>query len=109
MTLGGRILDGDHMSNDLGKDFKEMTADIPEILLAEDSIIHTFCKSMGGYENAMPMIRQQYEQLNIDFENPTWNQLEMLIQRLTTIMKMVKSEGEMRRAQADMRRHIKIE
>jgi len=107
--LGGRIIDGNHINKDLGKDFKEMTADIPDILLAEDGIIHTFCKSMGGYENAMPMVRQQYEQLKIDFERPKWDQLEMLIQRLTTIMRMVKTEGEMRRLQSDMRRYIKVE
>ncbi|WP_455392155.1 hypothetical protein, partial [[Eubacterium] cellulosolvens] len=45
------------------------------LLSVEDDMIAKFCELTGGMEIAMPIIRKQYEKLNVDFKNPTRDQL----------------------------------
>ena len=108
-TISRLIYEEKHMSAELRIDLGEKVRDIPEVIQAEEKIISTFCKNMGGYENGMPMIRQQFEQAKINFENPTWDQLQQLVQRLVTIMQMVKPEDQVKKIQNEMRRHLKTE
>jgi len=79
---------------------------IPKIIQVEDSIINTFCNKMGGYEKAMPIIRKQFEILEIDFENPTKEQLEQLVKRLLQVMAHLNTE-DIKKLQSEMMRHIK--
>jgi small GTP-binding protein len=108
-TISAMIYKGQHINREVALDIEKKVKDLPDIILAEDAIINIFCNNMGGYENAMPMVRQQFEQLKIDFEEPRWNQLEMLIQRLITVMQMVKTEDQIKKVLNEMRRYVKYE
>jgi len=108
-TISAMIYEGWHINRDVDMDIEKKVQDLPEIILAEDAIINIFCNAMGGYENAMPMVRQQFEQLKIDFEKPRWNQLELLMQRLITVMQMVKTPEQINKINSEMRRYIKYE
>ena len=106
-TISAMIYEGWHLNRDVALDIEKKVQDLPEIILAEDAIINIFCNNMGGYENAMPMVRQQFEQLKIDFEKPRWNQLELLMQRLLTVMQMVKTPEQIKKVNNEMRRYVK--
>ena len=62
------------------------------ILEVEDDIIVTFCELNGGMEFAMPIIRNQYEKLNIDFKNPTKEELRKITEKLVEITEGMKGE-----------------
>jgi len=79
--------------------------DIPKILIAEDNIINAFCNRMGGYEKAMPVIRKQFESLNIDFENPTKEQLTQLVKKLLEVMRHL-TEEDIKRLQTDLLKYV---
>ncbi len=108
-TISAMIHQGWYLNRDVALDIEKKVRDLPPLILAEDAIINTFCNAMGGYENAMPMVRTQFEQLKIDFENPTWNQLELLVQRLLTVMRVLKTEDQIKKVNNEMRRHFKYE
>ena len=45
------------------------------LLKIEDEIIVKFCELNGGMEFAMPIIRKQFEKHNVDFKNPSKDDL----------------------------------
>lgn len=96
-----------HLNHQAAMDIEQKVSERSPIILAEDAIINKFCNAMGGFENAMPIIRQQFDRLKIDFERPTWDELDLLIDRLMTILQMVKSEEEIKKVKADMKREIR--
>lgn len=64
-----------------------------EILLKiEDEMIAKFCELTGGMEIAMPIIRKQYEKLNIDFKNPSREDLLKIAETLTDVTQKIKGE-----------------
>jgi hypothetical protein len=62
------------------------------LLAVEDEIIANFCELNGGMELAMPMIRKQYEKLNIDFKNPTAEDLLEIANTLVNLTEQIKGE-----------------
>ena len=62
------------------------------ILEVEDEIIATFCELNGGMEFAMPIIRKQFEKMNIDFKNPTIEQIIKIANILVEITEEIQGE-----------------
>jgi hypothetical protein len=62
------------------------------ILQVEDDMIVKFCELNGGMEFAMPIIRNQYEKLNIDFKNPSKEDLRRIADRLVEVTENIKGE-----------------
>lgn len=73
------------------------------LLEIEDEIIAKFCEYIGGMELAMPIIRKQYDILNIDFKNPSKEDLIKLTNRLVHVTEQIKGEVSAR----EQRRHFK--
>jgi len=55
------------------------------ILEVEDEILVKFCELNGGMEFAMPIIRKQFEKLNIDFRNPSKEDLYKIVESLLEV------------------------
>lgn len=62
------------------------------LLEIEDEIIVKFCELNGGMEFAMPIIRKQYEKHNVDFKNPTKEQLEKIVENLINVTQSLKGD-----------------
>jgi hypothetical protein len=62
------------------------------LLAVEDEMIANFCELNGGMELAMPMIRKQYEKLNIDFKNPSKEDLHKIAETLLTLTEQIRGE-----------------
>lgn len=62
------------------------------LLEIEDEIIANFCELNGGMELAMPIIRKQYEKHNIDFKNPTKDDLKNIADILVELTQKIKGE-----------------
>ena len=103
--MGELILNKRFIPDKRKPDIKVKVHDIPKILIVEDNIVNTFCNRMGGYEKAMPIVRKQFENLGIDFENPTKEQLQQLVQKLIEVMAHLTQE-DMKKLKSDMMRHI---
>jgi hypothetical protein len=65
---------------------------LEQILEIEDEIIVKFCEFNGGMEFAMPIIRNQFEKLNIDFKCPTKEDLRKIIEHLISVTSNIKGE-----------------
>ena len=62
------------------------------LLKIEDEMIAKFCELTGGMEIAMPIIRKQYEKLNIDFKNPSREELIKIADTLTEVTQKIRGE-----------------
>ena len=62
------------------------------LLSIEDEIIANFCELNGGMELAMPMIRKQYEKLEIDFKNPSKADLLKIANKLADLTEQIRGE-----------------
>jgi hypothetical protein len=62
------------------------------LLEIEDEIIANFCELNGGMELAMPIVRKQYEKLNIDFKNPSKEDLLNIANKLIDLTSKIKGE-----------------
>jgi small GTP-binding protein len=72
--------------------FPEFTEHVSPKIMAEDRMIDLFCQELGGYEISMPVVREQFKRLDIDFENPTKADLENLIDRFVEIALSMKGD-----------------
>ena len=70
----------------------QICSNLKKLLEIEDEIITNFCDLNGGMELAMPIIRKQYEKLNIDFKNPTKDDLQKLTNILLELTAQIKGE-----------------
>lgn len=61
------------------------------VLAAEDKIISIFCQYNGGMEFAMPIIRKQFADAEVDFKNPTKDELIRIAKRLVEVTKELQS------------------
>ncbi len=69
---------------------------------ALDAIIAMFCEDHGGFDYAMPMVRQQVEKIGMDFHRPTVAQMEDFIERLTAISRDIKGADFSRKERMKM-------
>ena len=70
-----------------GFDFNIAEGSISPVIMAEDFIINTFCKAIGGLEAGMPMVQGIYKQWNVDLSQPTKRELEVVIKHMTHHLK----------------------
>ena len=69
-----------------------------------DKLIDDFCKEYGDAEEAMPVLRDQFEKAGVDLQNPSKTKLKRAIQRLAHIeMNLLSMED----AEANAIRRIK--
>ena len=62
------------------------------LLKIEDEIIVHFCELNGGMEFAMPIIRKQFEKHNVDFKNPSKEDLYKITETLVEVTGTIKGE-----------------
>ena len=62
------------------------------LLKIEDEIIVKFCELNGGMEFAMPIIRKQYEKHNVDFKDPSKEDLVKIVNTLIEVTLSLKGE-----------------
>ena len=75
----------------MGNDTKQ-AAEKNLILQIEDEIVVKFCELNGGMEFAMPIIRKQYEKVNVDFTNPNKEDLYKIVDLLVEVTVNLKGE-----------------
>ena len=84
----------------------EVNENVHPKIKAEDRMIDLFCLELGGYEISMPVVREQFKRLDIDFENPSKEDLERLIDRFVQIALSMKGEHEARELQRRLRNAV---
>lgn len=75
------------------------------ITLALDTIVDTYCTLHGGQERTMPVIREVFEENDIDFMNPSIGDLKFVVEKLTEI---TESYGGYEEAELERRKFMKI-
>ncbi len=80
--------------------------DIDSLFHLEDYVISTFCERFGNQQDAMPIIRQQFKTLHIDFTSPSLNDMMKVSQRLIDIMGEMKGDGEAKGFKREIQRAI---
>ncbi len=75
-----------------------------DIVKLLDKIIDDFCNEYGDIEDAMPVLREQFEKAGVDLRNPSKSKLKKAIQRLAHIEMNLLSMDE---AEANAIRRIK--
>lgn len=71
-----------------GFDFNIVEGSISPVIMAEDIIINTFCRAIGGLETGMPVVQGIYKERNIDISQPTKKDLEVVIKHMMQHLKM---------------------
>ena len=73
-----------------------------------DELVTSFCKIHGGLEEAMPIIRKQFEKANVQFSNPSKQDLLKALEQLTKTTAFLKghdlAQDEHRRIQRLIRK-----
>jgi small GTP-binding protein len=105
--IGSLMVNKKFVPQDLKYDIAKKVEDLPPMMLAQDSIINTFCNIMGGYEQNMPTVQDHFKKLDIDFENPTKDQLEELVKNLDKVADAALSPIEMKVLRNNMERSLK--
>ena len=67
-------------------------AETPKIMDVEDAIIFEFCQDFGGLEEGMPIIREQFKKVNMDFRTPTRDGLAKVVDQLVTVTKSMRGD-----------------
>jgi small GTP-binding protein len=80
--------------------------EIKPAIKVEDNIINLFCIEAGGFEVTMPIIRKQFQKLNIDFENPSKEDLEKVIAKLIDYIRFIKDETTAKELAIKLRRNL---
>jgi len=85
---------------------KPKNVEIKPAIKVEDSIINLFCTEVGGFEVTMPIIRKQFQKLNINFENPSKEDLEKVIVNLIEYIRFIKDDTTARALEIKLRRTL---
>ena len=84
-TIGKQILKSDETRIPKSLEPVTLTYEKNPMIEILDKIIDDFCKEFGRYDDAMPVIRRQFELANFDFNNPTLEDLKNAIDRLAKV------------------------
>jgi len=71
--------------------------EIKSIIDAADMIIDDFCENFGGHEAAMPIVRKQFEKVNMSVTNPTKEGLIKIVEALSKIESDFKPQDVVRK------------
>lgn len=81
--------------------------DLPKELLAEDDIMAIFSNAAGGVRLSMPVIREQFAKLKVDYENPSMEDLEKVAGELIKYVQFMRGEAEAKKFEREIRKAIK--
>jgi small GTP-binding protein len=70
---------------------------------AEDRIITEFCETAGGFDVAMPVVQEQFRKLDVNFTNPTKEELSLVIQNLVTYLEYIKDKESAEKMEKDLK------
>ncbi len=85
--LGERVLEFKGTEQNKPRKTKYINIQISEISTLIDRIIDDFCTEYGKLEAAMPVLRRQFEIVQLDLNNPTIEALRLAIERLALVEK----------------------
>jgi small GTP-binding protein len=86
-VLGERMLEFKGTEQNKPRKTKYINIQISEISTLIDRIIDDFCTEYGKLEAAMPVLRRQFEIVQLDLNNPTIEALRLAIERLALVEK----------------------
>lgn len=75
-------------------------------LQVEDKIIMRFCDIIGDMDFAMSIVRKQFKDAGVDFNNPTYENLKDVSRRLGKVIKDVKGEKTGKEAEREFLRMV---
>lgn len=81
--------------------------DLPKEILAEDDIIDLFGRAAGGQELSIPVIREQFTKLKIDYENPSMDDLERVARELTKYVQFMRGEADAKKFEKEIKKALK--
>ena len=86
---------------------KAEPVEVPANIKAEDYIINLFCTEAGGFGVTMPIVRQHFQKHEIDFENPTREDLLKVAESLTKYLVFIKGDEVAKEYYRMMRKALK--
>ena len=92
--LANSIDRGEFVPSEFKEIIQSKEISIEPIIRAEDDIITLFSIAAGGFEVSMPYVREQFHNLDIDFENPTKEDLVKVIASLVDTIRFIKGEEQ---------------
>ena len=81
--------------------------ELPQEILAEDDILDMFSKAAFGVQLSMPVIRDQFAKLKVDFENPSMDDLERVARELTKYIQFMRGEAEAKKFEKEIKKALK--
>jgi Ras-related protein Rab-1A/Rab family protein len=105
-AIGQMILDREFARRFVAPD-TDHGEEIPKLVEVEDKIMDTFCHGVGEYVEGMTIVQSVFKELDIDFENPTADQLHLLVQRLLHETKQGLSPDDHKELDATLRGYLK--
>jgi small GTP-binding protein len=62
------------------------------MIKVEDKLINTFCLSLGGLEKGMPIVKKIFDELELDFLDPTKEELEAITEAFSIFLEEFEPE-----------------
>jgi len=87
------IVEGKTAPPKIEAEMRKLEHDASPVIKAEDQIITEFCEALGGFEMGMPIIREHFQAIGIDFEHPTKEQIRIVAFKLVEYLSFVKDDG----------------
>jgi len=88
------ILEGKKIPPKEEVEIRKQSLRIQPNIQAEDQIITVFCQASGGFDVAMPIVREQFRKAGVDFERPSKEDLQKVIQSLVVYLEYTKGKDE---------------
>ena len=102
LTISKAIVDGKRPPSLDEVEIRKQHCHATAAVWAEDEIITEFCQAAGGFDVAMPVVREQFRKLEIDFENPSPQELRKVVDNLVVYLQYMKGKE----AADNMRRRL---
>lgn len=83
---------------------KREKLDKKPILELEDKLITHFCKILGDTEIGMSIVRKQFNDAGIDFNNPTYDDMVKIADRLVESIRVFKGDKKAKQVRIDFNR-----
>jgi hypothetical protein len=70
-------------------------------------MLDLFSKAAGGLQISMPVIREQFSKLKIDYENPSMDDLERVARELVRYVQFMRGEAEAKKFEREIKKAMK--
>jgi small GTP-binding protein len=78
------------------------------VLEIEDNLIMRFCDIIGDTELGMSIVRGQFGDTDIDFNNPSFEELKIIVDRLVESIRKIKGEKQADEAMAMFKTYLEL-